>query len=128
MYQLTREQMETQARAKILWGESQEAVVTFLISYGMDAQEAWGVVQELQAERAATIRVSGIKKIIIGVVCVLVPIGSFVAFKKAGVLPVKLFAVTVVIGLFGGWKFVSGIFNIIFPESEQGDLADDSEA
>ncbi len=128
MYQLSREQLETQARAKILWGEEPEQVVTYLISYGLDAQDAWGMVQEMQAERRATIRASGIKKIIIGVPLIFVPVGAWFAFQHAGYISIKLFGITIAIGVFGAWKLISGIFNLAFPDSEQGDLADDSES
>ncbi|MDB6024798.1 MAG: hypothetical protein JWM68_1021 [Verrucomicrobiales bacterium] len=128
MYQLNRDQLETQARAKIIWGEKPETVVVFLMSHGLDGNEAWGIVQEMQAERTATIRASGVKKIIVGVVLMLVPVAAYAAFRHAGILPIKIFGVTIAVGVYGGWKLISGIFNLVFPESEQGDLADDPEA
>ena len=128
MYQLSHEQLETQARAKITWGEEPEKVVIFLISYGLTSEEAWGMVQELQIERQATIRASGVKKIIMGVIMILVPVGVWVAFQSAGFMSVKLLGIAVAVGVWGIWKLISGILNLLFPESEQGDLAEDSES
>jgi len=41
-----------------------------------------------------------------------------------GSLPLKLFAVTVAVGLWGAWWFLKGMIMFCAPKSEPGDVAD----
>jgi hypothetical protein len=41
-----------------------------------------------------------------------------------GYIPLKLFAVTIMIGLWGAWKVLKSLFMILAPKSEPGDVAE----
>ena len=41
-----------------------------------------------------------------------------------GVIPLKLFALTVIVGLWGGYRVLKGITLVVAPRSETGDVAD----
>lgn len=119
-----REQAQHEARAKILWGDEPDEVIKFLVIKGFHPDEAGGLVGELLKERASTIRVNGIRKIVIGAALVCVPIVSLIVFLSMGYIPLKIFAVTVMVGLWGGWMILKGIFMLLAPKSEAGDVAE----
>lgn len=119
-----RDKAESEARAKIFWGDSREDVVKFLMLHSVNAQEATALVAEMFKERLATIRSSGIRKIVIGVLLMCVPVAAWFIFASIGVIPLKIFAVTVVVGLWGGWMVMKGTFMVASPKTEAGDVAD----
>jgi len=89
---------------------------------GFNVQDATTLVREMCAERTATIRANGIRKIFIGSGMICVPIASFFYFLAIGYIPLKLFAITVVVGLWGGWVVFKGIFMVAAPKMESGDV------
>ena len=113
-----------EARAKISWGDPPKEVLKYLMIQGFSYQEASEVVNELFQERAATIRSNGIKYIIGGFALMCVPVGAFFTFRRFGVLLVRSFLVTIVVGLVGLWMFIKGIFMVVAPKSESGDVAE----
>jgi hypothetical protein len=113
-----RAQAEHEARAKVSWGDSPEAVSNDLMIQGLSYEEASALVKEMFAERAATIRRNGFKKLVTGLAMMFVPVIAWLAFMAAGEIPLKLFAVTVMIGVWGGW------FMILAPKSDPGDVAE----
>lgn len=82
--QLERPQAETEARAKILWGDPPEEVVKFLMRQGVPAGEASEIVNALFQQRAATIRTNGITKIVTGCAMICVPIAAWLIFASMG--------------------------------------------
>lgn len=122
--QLDRAQLEHEARAKILWGDPPEQVIKFVMMQGAGREEAKRLVNALFEERAATIRANGIRKIVIGSGLVLVPLVAFVIFKTVGILPLKLFALTIMAGAWGAWMLFNGIFMVVAPKREAGDVAE----
>ena len=120
--QVDADQAEHEARAKILWGDSPKEVIAYLMVQGFSAQDATAMVQEMHAERTATIRTNGIRKIVIGTCLICVPIASLLYFLAVGYIPIKIFAITVAIGLFGGWLVFKGIFMVAAPKMESGDV------
>jgi hypothetical protein len=60
----------SEARAKIIWGESPSSVRDDLISHGLSSAEADAKIKEFKVERNATIRKVGLKSTIIGAVLV----------------------------------------------------------
>jgi hypothetical protein len=117
-------QAQHEAKAKIFWGDPPEAVIRFLLMQGFSHEEASDLVREMFRERAATVRANGIRKILTGIGLMAVPIVALIIFHSIGVIPLKLFAVTIMVGLWGLWMLVSGIIMFLAPKSEQGDLAD----
>ncbi len=122
--QLDRSQAELEARAKIFWGDAPEEVVKFLMRQNIPHQEASNLVSGMFDERAAAIRSNGIGKIISGSGMLCVPIVAWFIFNNIGVIPIKLFALTVMVGLWGAWRILKGTIMVVSPRSEAGDVAD----
>jgi hypothetical protein len=122
--QLDPAQAELEARAKISWGDPPEEVVKFLMLHAFNYAEAKELVDEMWKERAATVRRNGFKKIILGACYICVPIVALFIFLAIGVFLLKLFALTIMVGLWGAWCVLKGIFMVISPKSEAGDVAE----
>lgn len=122
-----REKMETEARAKIFWGDSVESVMTDLQSQGVSPQEAQNIVDVILTDRHAVVRAMGRRKVIAGALLIPVPIATYVTFTIMGYFSVRIFGVTVFVGLYGGWKLVDGMINTFSPNSHTGDLSAESD-
>lgn len=118
------EQAKVEARAKILWGDEADEVIKFLVIKGFHPDEAAEIVHPLLKERTSTIRTNGIRKIFIGSGLICVPIVALIVFLSMGYIPLKVFAVTVMIGFWGLWMVLKGIFMVLAPKSEAGDVAE----
>jgi hypothetical protein len=114
---------EREARAKIFWGDSTDEVLKFLMRNGFTAAEASTQVNEMFLERSATIRKNGFWKIIYGSLMACVPVGAWFFFAHIGILPMKIFALLIMIGLYGAYQAVKGTIMVIAPKSEPGDVA-----
>lgn len=117
-------QAQHEAKAKIFWGDPPETVIRYLLMQGFSREEASGLVNELFRERAATVRANGIRKILTGIGLIAVPIVTLIIFMIMRVILVRIFALTVAVGLWGFWTLVNGIIMLLAPKSERGDLAD----
>jgi hypothetical protein len=117
-------QAKHEAKAKIFWGDPPEAVIGYLLMQGFSHEEASNLVGEMFRERAATVRANGIRKILTGIGLIAVPIVALIIFLSIGVIPMKIFAVTIMVGLWGVWMLLNGIIMVLAPKSEKGDLAD----
>lgn len=113
-----------EARAKIFWGDPPEDVLKFLMMQGIGYEEASDLVRGMVNERASAVRGEGIRKLVIGAGLVCVPIVALIFFASVGVIPLKLFALTVMVGLWGAWMLLKGTMMVLAPKSEPGDLAD----
>ncbi|MBA4150115.1 MAG: hypothetical protein H0X66_18560 [Verrucomicrobia bacterium] len=122
--QKERSQVDHEARARIFWGDEPDAVIKFIMTHGVGYEEASKVVGGFARERAAITRVSGIKKIVIGSLLVAIPVVAFFIFASIGFFPIKIFGVTVAIGLFGGYLLLTGTMMLVAPKIESGDVAD----
>lgn len=122
--QVDRTQTEHEARAKVSWGDSQEEVIKFLMIQGFTYPEAQALVQSMFKERTSAIRKNGVKKVFLGCGMICVPIVSLIIFLSVGFLPLKIFGLTVVIGLWGAWVVLKGTIMMIAPKSEPGDVAE----
>ena len=122
--QVDRAQAETEARAKIFWGDSTDEVLKFLMRQGVSVVEAKELVAAMFLERAKTIRRNGIKKVVIGTTMMCVPVVFFLVCRSVGYLPLKLFAVTIMLGLWGAYMALKGTIMFFAPKSEPGDVAD----
>jgi hypothetical protein len=122
--QIDHNQAKHEAKAKIFWGDPPEKVVAFLRIQGFSREEASDLVRELYQERAATVRANGIKKIFTGIGLIAVPIVSLIVFIMIGVIPMKIFGLTLAVGCWGVWKLINGIIMVLAPKTEHGDLAD----
>lgn len=122
--QVDRAQAEHEARARTSWGDPPEEVTKYLMIQGFSYEEASGLVREMFRERAATIRGNGIKKILVGIALMCVPCVMLFIFLSIGVIYFKILAITIMIGLWGMWNVIKGIFMTIAPKSEAGDVAE----
>lgn len=122
--QVDRPQAIAEAKAKISWGDPPQQVVSYLMMQGLSAEEAQELVDEMFQERAATIRGNGIMKIVVGCGLICVPIISLLVFLAMGFIPLKIFAVTIMAGLYGVWLVLKGSFMVLAPKSEAGDVAE----
>ena len=118
------EKIETDARAKIFWGESPESVLSELQSKGLGSREALEMIEAIKKERQASIRSAGITKIIVGGLLLIVPVAAYFFFYAVRIIPLKLFGFTIAIGAYGVWKLINGTMNVFFPGAESGDLSD----
>ena len=118
-----RDQMETEARAKIFWGDSAEDVIAYLRSVGIAQSEAQTMIDAILVERNEAVRAKGKRKIILGALLVPVPLVAWVVFSQMMIFPLKTFGFTVVVGLFGVWKLTDGTINVLSPQSDKSDLS-----
>lgn len=116
-----RTQAEHEARAKALWGDTKEQIISYLMVQSFSVPEATELATKLFKERARAVRSNGLRKIVIGVGLMCVPVVALLVFLSIGVIPLKLFAVTIMVGLWGLWLFVNGILIAAAPGSERGD-------
>jgi hypothetical protein len=122
--QMDRTQAEHEARAKAMWGDSQEEVTKYLMIQGLNVTEASSLVQSIFKERAAAVRANGIRKILTGAGMICVPIIALIVFLAIGVILIKVFAITIAIGLWGVWRTINGIMMAVAPKSEKGDVGE----
>ncbi len=123
--QLDPAQAQIEAKAKISWGDPPEEVIKYLLLQGFTREEATPFVQQLFNERARTVRKNGIGKMIVGTGMLFVPLVFYFIFASANMMmfPVKIFAITVMVGLWGLGKVLKGIFMFVSPRTERGDVA-----
>ena len=126
---ITREQVKHEARAKIFWGEDPEAVVHYLRLNRISTEDAEAFVDSVLRERMASVRKVGIRKMLIGVPMMAVPVGAWLllGWLYRSLMVLTILGVAGAIGLWGAWKFLEGLLMLIFPENEKGDLADASD-
>jgi hypothetical protein len=123
--QTSPEQAMIEARAKIFWGDPQEDVVKYLMIQGFSAQEASEGARDMFEERVKTLRSIGVRKLIKGVCLMLVPLIAFISFMAMGYFPIKIFAVTVIVGVYGAWLTLRGTILFLSPRSETCDVANE---
>ena len=75
-------------------------------------------------ERAATIRANGIRNSVIGIALICVPVVALLVFLKVGYIPLKPFAVTLMILTYGAWLLLKGVIMFLAPKSEPGYVAE----
>jgi hypothetical protein len=121
--QIDRRRAETEARAKIFWGDPPDEVTKFLMCQGISVADAQTLVAAMFQERAKTIRRNGITKFVLGTAMACVPVAFYVICSRIGIVPMKLFALTIMLGLWGVWMLLKGVIMFFAPKSEPGDVA-----
>jgi len=124
---MNRDQVESEARAKIIWGDDPDAVLNHLRINGFSDEEAVAIVEDVLRERTATVRGIGFRKIVIGIALIAIPVVAWLMMMSAGFISIKLLGITLVFGLYGAWKVLQGTLMLLFPSTEQGDLADQAD-
>jgi len=122
--QLDPAQAEQEARAKILWGDAPEEVIKHLVIKGVDPDEAAGLVRVMLKERTSAIRGNGIRKMFMGAALVCVPVVTLIVFINIGAVSFTILGITGAVGLWGAWMIFKGIFMLLAPKSEAGDVSE----
>jgi hypothetical protein len=132
------DQLLTEARAEIIWGENPEAVLTLLRERGLGEKSAHTLIDQLTAERAVALRNLTLAKITHGILLLLSPLAAFfiilvpgILFRDSdsaflmllGIILGVLFNLTIGLALIGLWKIVNGLVELLRP-SPTIDLAD----
>jgi hypothetical protein len=122
----------SEARARIIWGESASSVRDFLTSKGIPTVEAEAKIKEFSLERSREIRKIGLRNILIGAAITgisIIPLciaaypmdyGSTV-FKRGLVL-------AVIVALYGFWKLLIGTIYLVRPQFVQKSITDIGES
>jgi len=126
--QEAREKAMTEANARIVWGDEPPEVVLYLRTQGFDAADANNLVKGFVKERNADIRACGIRKTVIGALCL--PVAGFCFYDamnstsaiSAGGRGGGL-SIAVGLALWGLWCVINGLCMLFSPKSEHGDLA-----
>jgi hypothetical protein len=122
---MDRDQVEIEARAKTFWGDSRDEVVKYIMMQGVSAGEATELADGLFVERAQIIRAAGVKKIIIGIPLMALPVVLwFVFLATIRFVPIKLWALTLMAGLYGMYCLFKGLIMFFSPKSEPGDCSE----
>jgi len=118
------EPIAVDARAKIMWGEPPDKVRDYLMSKHVGEKDAALLLEEVMAERAASIRSDEMKKVWLGSAFIAAPIAYyFVTHLWIGYWSLKFFAGLIVLGAVGLAKLTSGISMVLRPRAVRGDLA-----
>lgn len=108
------------AKAKYNWGEELSDVKRFLLSSKhVTVKEADKIICDFKREKLGPIIYEGVKASIFGLILVLIPIGFYLACLKSGFIPAKAFIILCVLGVYGMYKIVSGVFKIFNPKAEK---------
>lgn len=121
---LERSQAEMEARAKVSWGDSREDVYKYLIFQRYTPEDAEELLSVLYDDRAKVVRATGIRKMVIGIGLICVPIISLLIMLKIGFIFMKLLAFPVMVGMYGCWQLITGFVAFIAPKMEDGDVAE----
>jgi hypothetical protein len=119
-----RTQAEHEARAKAMWGDSQDQVTGYLLLQGFSHPEAMEFATKLFKERTAAVRANGIRKFFTGFGLMWVPVIAFIVFRSIGYMPLKLMGACILVGVYGAYLGLNGILMAVAPKSEKGDVAD----
>lgn len=106
------------------WGESPEAVMTFIQLQGVDTSDAVVMMDSLKKERAANVRAEGIRKVCVGSAMIAAPVVYLIISLVIGVILMKLMALLILLGLWGVWKVIGGCINIFAPNFGNEDLSE----
>jgi hypothetical protein len=119
-----RDQAKHEARAKIIWGNSKDSVIQYLMVQGYTVEEASETVNSFYQERVASVRANGFKQIFIGIGFQSVPVIALLVLLHFRVLPFIFWAMALAAGLWGFLKILNGMILVIAPKIQSGDTAE----
>jgi hypothetical protein len=122
--EINRTQLEFDAKAKILWGDPPEEVIKFLRIQGLGYEEASAIVNAMIRERMATIRATGISKILKGITLAVGSAVIFLLFVKAGFISIWILGTIATSCVYGLWMVLLGGLKVLSPKSEAGDASE----
>lgn len=119
---VSREQAETEARAKVSWGEAPDEVIKYLMMQSFTYEEAKTLVDYLMKGRLVEVRKKGIRNVFQGLAMMCVP---FVAlYLNMAMISIIIMGGCFGVGVWGFFKVVIGIMTIAAPKMESGDVAE----
>ena len=127
----------TEARARIIWGEEPDSVRAFLISNGMPATDADAALKNFAHERNAEIRKIGIRDAVIGGALLAGAGIAYYYLSKSSFMHNPsggrrhgygyLYIYVIMVALYGLWRLIKSIPHLARPKSEHGSIPDLSE-
>jgi hypothetical protein len=117
----------SEARARIIWGESCSSARDFLVSNGISCAIADAKLREFSIERTRELRKIGLRDFLTGSMLTgLAGIALYLTLPSAAATSgiVKALAVVLMAGLYGLWKLWRGIIYLIRPQSEHKSIPD----
>jgi len=117
----------SEAKARIIWGESSPSVRDFLIANGVSDLVADAKLKEFELERSRELRGIGLRNVLIGIVLtgaagITLYLTLPIASATSGII--KALAVVLLAGLYGLWKLVKGAIYLFRPQSEHKSIPD----
>lgn len=131
-----RRSLETEAIARVTWGESASDVRAWLIDSGLSMVEAARLVRECSRRRATEMRSRGVRDLVFGipalVLAVTFAVGGFIvvewlALPGAGSFgrgAGLIFAPALWCACYGGWKTLRGFDRVVFGARADGAVSD----
>ena len=117
----------SEARARVIWGESPLNVRDFLISNGLSAAVAEAKLKEFEFERNQELRKMGLRNALIGgILAGAAGVALYVSFAIANASSgiIKALAVVALAGIYGLWRLMKGLVYLLRPQSEHGSIPD----
>ncbi|MBA4388187.1 MAG: hypothetical protein C0404_09415 [Verrucomicrobia bacterium] len=113
----------TEARAMIMWGSKPSEVREFLLTNGMDENQAGVVIGTCLSERHNDIRQLGIRNVTIGSIVLPVSvIGMFVVWRTR--VFDDIFSILFLAAAYAVWQLARGISRLIDTKKEPGSISD----
>ena len=129
---MSADQVITEARARIIWGEPSSSVHDFLTSNGLSDAVADAKLAEFVLERSRELKRIGLRDLFVGIVLAGASAVTFyltlsVAWLGGSWLnssSVKLDALLLLVGAYGLWKVGRGVIYLARPQSEHKSIPD----
>jgi hypothetical protein len=124
---MSQEKIMTEARARIIWGDSAASVREYLVSNGISNAVADAKLAEFNLERNHELRRMGFRNLVVGLLLtgasgvtlwIAMPHGA----ATSGI--VRSLAFVLMSGCYGLWKLWTGIVYLILPQSEHKSIPD----
>jgi hypothetical protein len=118
----------TEARARIIWGEASSSVRDFLIANGVPASEIDARLKEFERERRRELRKIGLRNVLIGIVLTgAAGVTLYIALPQGSGFTsgwTRALALVLLAGVYGLWKLKNGIIYLVRPQSEHKSIPD----
>ena len=118
----------TEARARIIWGEASSSVRDFLIANGVPVSDANAKVTEFESERKRELRRIGIRNVLIGIVLTgAAGVTLYIGLAQGSGFSsgwTRALALVLLAGVYGVWKLAKGIIYLVRPQSEHKSIPD----
>jgi len=119
------EKLISEARARIMWGESQDEVRECLAEQGLDTMGIDEVLRACIAERGALVRKRAIIEIMAGLGLIVMPTSVLlVLWFVIGIMISGVFAAGIAISLYGTFRLLRGIGWMTSGANFHGSIAD----